>query len=177
VAGRFYGDLLGERVFTPLGMKTARVISEADIVPHRAAGYRLVEGALKNQEWVAPSINTTADGALYLSALDLVAWDAGVRAKAVLRPESWAQIFTPVALDGGETQPYGFGWRIDEIAGRPRHHHGGAWQGFEAYVARYPADDLTVIALANLADADLDRIVDGVAAIVDPRLGAGGGVG
>ena len=36
-------------------MKTARVITEEDIVPNRAAGYRLVDGTLKNQEWVAPS--------------------------------------------------------------------------------------------------------------------------
>ena len=50
VSGRFYGDLLAERVFAPLGMKTARVISEEDIVPNRAAGYRLVGGQLKNQE-------------------------------------------------------------------------------------------------------------------------------
>src|SRR5574338_1179206 len=47
-SGKFYGDLLRERVFTPLGMRSARVISEADIVPHRAAGYRLEKGELKN---------------------------------------------------------------------------------------------------------------------------------
>jgi hypothetical protein len=37
-------------VFAPLGMKTARVISEADTVPDRPAGYRLVDGALENPE-------------------------------------------------------------------------------------------------------------------------------
>jgi CubicO group peptidase (beta-lactamase class C family) len=52
VSGRFYGDLLRERVFQPLAMTTARVITEADLVPHRAAGYRLEGGTLKNQEWV-----------------------------------------------------------------------------------------------------------------------------
>ena len=41
VSGKFYGDFLQERVFMPLEMSTARVISEADIVPNRAAGYRL----------------------------------------------------------------------------------------------------------------------------------------
>jgi CubicO group peptidase (beta-lactamase class C family) len=66
VSGQFYGDVLHDRVFVPLGMKTARIISEADIVPHRAAGYRLEKGEIKNQEWVAPTINTTADGALHL---------------------------------------------------------------------------------------------------------------
>src|SRR5205814_6441747 len=38
---RFYGDLLQKRVFAPLGMSHTRVISEADIIPNRAAGYRL----------------------------------------------------------------------------------------------------------------------------------------
>src|SRR5918998_6687220 len=50
VTGRFYGDVLRQLLFGPLGMRT-RVISEADIVPNRAAGYRLVKGQLKNQEW------------------------------------------------------------------------------------------------------------------------------
>ncbi len=110
VSGQFYGDLLAERVFRPLGMSTARVISEADIVPHRAAGYQLVDGQLKNQDWVAPSLNTTADGALYLSALDMIAWDRGLRAGAILKPESWKQVYTPVRLNSGENYPYGFGW-------------------------------------------------------------------
>jgi CubicO group peptidase (beta-lactamase class C family) len=44
VAGKFYGDYLNERVFTPLEMKTARIISEADIIPNRAAGYEFVKG-------------------------------------------------------------------------------------------------------------------------------------
>ena len=66
VTGKFYGDFLRERIFQPLKMTTARVISEADIIPNRAAGYRFERGELKNQEWVSPSTNTTADGALYL---------------------------------------------------------------------------------------------------------------
>ncbi len=67
VTGKFYGDFLAERIFTPLGMTTARVISEADIISNRASGYRLVSNELKNQEWVAPQVNTTADGSLYLT--------------------------------------------------------------------------------------------------------------
>ena len=113
VSGTFYGDVLKERVFDPLGMDTARIISEADIVPNRAAGYRLVDGELKNQHWVAPSLNTTADGALYLSLRDFIAWDAGIREREVLRDSSWAQVFEPVRLKSGKTYPYGFGWGVD----------------------------------------------------------------
>ena len=85
VSGQFYGDVLQERVFKPLGMTTARIISEADIVPNRAAGYRLVKGELKNQEWVSPSPNTTADGALYLTVYDMAKWDAALYTEKLLK--------------------------------------------------------------------------------------------
>lgn len=170
VSGKFYGDVLGESVFKPLGMKTTRVITEADIVPHRAAGYRLVKGELKNQEWVAPLLNTTADGSLYFSVRDLIAWDAGVRGRKVLREESWKQILEPVRLTSGRTYPYGFGWAVEERGGKPLHQHGGSWQGFKTEFARFLGDDLSVIVLANLAQADPAVFSDGIAAILNPTL-------
>ena len=174
VSGSFYGDVLRERVFKPLGMNTARVISEADIVLHRAGGYRLQRGELRNQDWVSPSLNTTADGSLYLSLQDLIAWDRGIRNGAVLRPESWREIFTPVRLNSGRLHPYGFGFEVDRIAGRVVQKHGGAWQGFKTYIARYghrgDGDDLTVIAMANLQQAIPRRAVDRIAAHFVPAL-------
>jgi CubicO group peptidase (beta-lactamase class C family) len=170
ISRQFYGDVLRDRLFKPLGMKTARIISEADIVPHRAAGYELVNGELKNQGWVSPSMNSTADGSLYLSMLDYIAWDRGLRSGAVLQPGSWAQIYTPVKLASGNTYPYGFGWQLDVWKGQPWYHHGGAWQGFQTYISRYLADDLTIVVLANSAAANTWRFVDGVARLVDPEL-------
>ena len=152
-------------------MKTARIITEEDIVPHRAAGYRLTRGELKNQSWVAPRLNTTADGSLYVSLNDMVAWDAGIRGGRVLKSESWKQVFTPVSLNSGNPYPYGFGWSVEEFAGHRSQRHGGAWQGFKTFIARFPDDDLTIIVLANLAQAIPERIVDGIAAILDPRSG------
>jgi len=170
VSGSFYGDVLRDRVFKPLGMTTARIISEAEIVPNRAAGYRLERGELRNQAWVSPALNTTADGSLYLSLQDMIAWDRGIRTGAVLRPESWQQIFTPVTLNSGRRHPYGFGFQVDRIAGRNIQRHGGAWQGFQTYIARYGGDDITIIALANVAQALPQRVVDRVAAHLMPSL-------
>ena len=167
-SGKFYGDVLAERVFAPLGMKTTRVISEADIVPHRAAGYRLVKGELKNQDWVSPSLNTTADGALYFSVRDLIAWDAGVRAGRILRAASWKEVFSPVRLNDGKTFAYGFGWALGTRGGQPFYRHGGAWQGFKTHYARFDRGDLSIIVLANLQQADPGKIVDAIAAALDP---------
>ncbi len=162
-SGSFYGDVLRDRVFKPLGMASARIISEAEIVPNRAAGYRLERGELRNQNWVSPALNTTADGSLYLSLQDLIAWDRGIRRGAVLRPDSWRQIFTPVTLNSGRVHTYGFGFEVDRIGGQSIQRHGGSWQGFKTYIARYLDDDLTIIAMANLAQGNPKRVVERIA--------------
>ena len=95
-------------------MQTTRIISEADIIPNRAAGYRLVKGELKNQEWVAPMVNTTADGSLYFSILDLAKWDAALYTEKLLKRSSLDQMWTPAKLKNGQPNEdgYGFGWSI-----------------------------------------------------------------
>lgn len=167
VTGEFYGDFLQERIFRPLGMTSTRIISEADIVPHRSSGYRLVKGEWKNQEWVSPSLNTTADGALYTSVLDLAKWDAALYARKLIMPSSYMEMWTPVKLNDGKTYPYGFGWDVETANGRHIVAHDGAWQGFTMSIARFLDDHLTVIVMTNL-DSDNskpDKIVGQVAKI------------
>ena len=170
VSGKFYGDFLQERVFKPLGMTTARIISEADIVPNRAAGYRLDKGELKNQGWVSPSLNTTADGALYLTVHDMMKWDEALRSGKILKKASLEEMWSPVKLNSGLTHPYGFGWAVRSVNGHRRVEHGGAWQGFKAHIARYLDDNLTVIVFANLSQANQERLANGVAQIIVPDL-------
>lgn len=170
VSGQFYGDLLQERIFKPLGMTTARIISESDVVPNRAAGYRLVRGELKNQDWVSPTMNTTADGALYFTVYDMAKWDAALYTEKLLRRASLEQMWTPVKLNSGKNQDYGFGWGLGEVRGHHIIEHGGAWQGFKSHIARYVDDRLTVVAFANLAQADTSKIAHAVATIYNPAL-------
>jgi CubicO group peptidase (beta-lactamase class C family) len=165
VTGEFYGDFLQQRIFHPLDMQTTRIISEADIIPNRAAGYRLVKGELKNQEWVAPKVNTTADGSLYFSILDLAKWDAALYTEKLLKRSSLDEMWTPVKLKNGQPNKagYGFGWEIDERHGHHVVGHNGAWQGFKSAIARYVNDQLTVVVLANLAEAKPGAIAEHVA--------------
>jgi CubicO group peptidase (beta-lactamase class C family) len=149
---------------------TTRIISEADIVPNRAAGYRLVKGDLKNQEWVSPTLNTTADGSLYLSVLDLAKWDASLYTERIVKADSLKRMWTPVTLASGSTHPYGFGWALGDVGGHRLVEHGGAWQGFKSAIVRFPDDGLTVILLANLAQTDPTRLAHGIAALIDPAL-------
>jgi CubicO group peptidase (beta-lactamase class C family) len=165
VTGNFYGDFLQERIFRPLDMSTTRIISEADIIPNRAAGYRLVKGELKNQEWVAPMINTTADGSLYFSILDLAKWDAALYTERLLKRSSLEQMWTVAKLSNGQpnSDHYGYGWDIAEKKGHKVIEHGGSWQGFKTHISRYVDDQLTVVVLINQGDADPEPITDRVA--------------
>ncbi len=172
VTGRFYGDLLGERMFVPLGMSTAMIITEPAIVPNRSAGYELSAGAIVNQRWVSRKFNTTADGSLYLTVRDLAKWDAALYGDRVLPQASLAQMWTPIRLNDGTTHPYGFGWSLGNVNGHRIVEHGGAWQGFKTYIARYVADGLTVIVMMNLGEANPGIFAHGIAGGLDPALKA-----
>lgn len=170
VSGQYFGDFLQERVFKPLGMTTARVISEADIIPNRAAGYIRVNGQVKNQNWVSPSLNSTADGALYLSALDLMKWDDAFSKGKLLNENSYREMWKPVKLNDGKEYPYGFGWSVKSVNGSRQIEHGGAWQGFKSFIAKYPDEKITIILFANLENMDPAKMAHGIAEIIEPKL-------
>jgi CubicO group peptidase (beta-lactamase class C family) len=167
VTGTFYGDVLQARIFRPLGMQTTRIMSEADIIPNRASGYRLVKGELKNQEWLSPTLNTTADGSLYFSILDLAKWDSALYSDKLLKGSCLEQMWTVARLNDGQPNSgrYGFGWEITSAHGHRLIDHEGAWQGFKTKISRYVDDKLTVVVLANLAEADPGKIAEHVAEI------------
>ncbi|HLW82863.1 MAG TPA: serine hydrolase domain-containing protein [Candidatus Acidoferrales bacterium] len=177
VTGEFYGDFLHQRIFAPLGMKT-RVISESDIIPNRASGYKLVKGQWKNQDWVSPSLNTTADGSLYFTALDLTKWDAALYTTQLLKQSSLDQMWTVQKYQTGPNagKPnkgnYGFGWFINTMNGHKLIEHGGSWQGFTDTICRYVDDKLTVIVLTNLDSehSNPDKIAHQVAGFYIPAL-------
>jgi D-alanyl-D-alanine carboxypeptidase len=151
VTGKFYGDMLQEKIFKPAQMTTARVISESDIIPNRAAGYVLTDKGIKNQDWVAPLTNTTADGALYLSLHDYAKWDAVLYTNKLLKKTTLEQMWTPTKLnDGKRLALYGFGWFTGKVGDKRLIDHSGAWQGFTTYIGRHVDQKITVVVLANL---------------------------
>jgi len=174
VTGEFYGDFLQQRIFHPLEMTATRIISEADIVPNRSSGYQIVKGEIKNQQWVSPTLNTTADGALYTNVLDLGKWDAALYTEKLIKRSSFEQMWTPVKLQNGKTYPYGFAWFLNEVNGHRLIEHDGAWQGFTMNISRYVDDRLTVIVMTNLAEGSSDpaKIAHGVAECYEKKLAA-----
>jgi CubicO group peptidase (beta-lactamase class C family) len=174
VTGKPYAEFLDERIFKPLGMTSTRLISERDIIPNRAAGYEIHDGQLKNQEWVSPAFNSTADGALYFNVVDLAKWDEALYGTRLLKQASLDRIWTVYPLNNGNPNgaSYGFAWEIDKQNGHKRIHHNGSWQGFTTNISRYPDDSLTVVVLTNLdsGHADPDTMAHVIAGLVESTL-------
>ncbi len=173
VAGMFYGDLLRQRVFEPLGMKDTRIISDSDIVPNRASGYEKSDGgALRNQSYVSPALNRTADGSLYSTVLDLIKWDRALYGDAILPRAQLARMWDVDPHRNGQRPlyHYGYGWENNRLRDRRLVEYDGNWQGFQAVMSRYVDEKLTIILLTNLSLCRTERMGHTVAGLFDPDL-------
>ena len=101
---------------------------------------------------------------------DLAQWAIGLNDGKVLSRAGLEASWTPVRLNDGGTYPYGFGWNLTQQRGYRRIGHSGAWLGFQATIQRYPDFDITVIVLANLAQAKPESIAVGIAGLLEPVL-------
>jgi CubicO group peptidase (beta-lactamase class C family) len=173
VAEMFYGDMLRQRIFAPLGMTRTRIISDADIVPDRASGYEQTEnGALRNQSYVSPALNRTADGSLYSTVLDLAKWDRALYGDGVLAHSQLERMWSVDAHHNGQMplHHFGYGWENNRLRGQRLVEYDGNWQGFQAVMSRYVDRRLTVILMTNLALCRTERMGHTVAGLVDPAL-------
>lgn len=151
-------------------MGSAHVMDEAAITSHRAAGYRLDDGELKNQRWVSPSLNTTADGALYVSIADMVAWELALQRRTILNENELTEAWKPIRLSDGTSRPYGLGWTLGEEDGNQIVEHSGHWQGFSSHILRYPDRGVAVVLLANVADLPTTMLARTLAGFADASL-------
>jgi len=134
-------------------MRTARLISDSDIVPHRAAGYLRTAQGIRNQDFVSAALNATGDGSLYLSLDDWAAWIAAMDRGALLSAASWNALWERTILSDGRRTEHGFCFDHVDLAGQEVLEFDGSWQGFRSAIERDPAAALTVVVLENLAEA------------------------
>lgn len=169
-SGMHFAEFLRQRVFAPLGMNTAAMVSAAPPAA-AASGYRWTGTALAPASTLVltPGL-MEGEGGLRMSARDLAKWDAALLGESVLSRASLARMHTPTRLTDGSTVPYGFGWVIDTINQHPFTAHNGQLDGFRSQFARHSADGLAVIVLSNVTEAPVENIAARVAAIVKPQL-------
>ena len=166
ISGEPWDAFLQKRLFQPLAMTSTRTTT-MELVTNRAGGYAPINGRMSN---APPILPVRPSGAFLSTVLDLAKWDAALDAGSLLTTATLNQMWTPVALKGGQSYPYMFGWRVDAVAGHKRVHHSGTMPGFRATMHRYVDDRLTVIVLANAGHADPDSIARLIAETYVPGL-------
>jgi D-alanyl-D-alanine carboxypeptidase len=147
VSGRKYLEFLRDRILEPLGMTQTADRFPGTLITNRAAGYEQKRQLHINRDYDLTDV--FAAGALISSIGDLEKWNAALDGESLLNATSKEQMWTAFRLNNGEMTQYGFGWRVDTLAGRKNIGHGGSTSGFSASLQRFPEDKLTIILLSN----------------------------
>jgi D-alanyl-D-alanine carboxypeptidase len=142
-------DMLVNRIFRPLGMKSVWNSDEAKLTSVDAtAYYRHALGPLR----VAPKEGRGwmfAAGELAMTAHDLALWDESLIAQMVLKPESYKQMFTEVKLTDGKGTHYGLGVEVMDRNGHRSIEHSGEVSGFVSDNEVLVDDGVAVAVLTN----------------------------
>jgi D-alanyl-D-alanine carboxypeptidase len=168
-SGQSYADFLKKRIFEPLGMSTARVNDQSDLIRHRATGYYLVSNEVKRAVFVSPSQPYSA-GALVGTVLDLAKWDAALYTDKLLPSSVREAMWQATELVDGKRQPYGYGWQLGKIRAHRFVGHGGGIDGFSTFILRLIDDELTVVVLMNGGGISPQTVASGIAARYVPDL-------
>lgn len=157
VTGKFYGELIQSRIFTPLGMSTARNIDFANLSGN-ATGYYIEDSKQQPLDMAKmpaglQSYYRGGSGGIEMSATDLAKWDASLATEKVLKKSSidlmWtAQTVVQKATD--YTITYGLGWFMSDFNKHPKVYHSGGMSAFTTDYLHFTDDKLTVIVLTNL---------------------------
>jgi len=151
ITGRKYADILRDKIFDPLKMKSTGYDHFEIIIPNRATGYQKTFDGYENAPYLDMSLPYAA-GSLYSTVEDLYLWDQSLYSEKLLSKEKKGLLFKPhVKAMGGS---YGYGWTI-----RQRNHpvaekklmsisHGGGINGFNTLIERL-VDDRHLIVLFN----------------------------
>ena len=151
--GRPFLDAVRALVTQPLALWSVVADHRDSIVADRAAFYdygrdqRVVNAAWDDASYKWPS------GGYVATAADLASFGSAFLAPGFLDERTLRLVLTPQKLASGEATIVGLGWRTGkDAAGRTIHHHGGLSNpGGRAMLVVWPAEQVVVAMLANIA--------------------------
>jgi CubicO group peptidase (beta-lactamase class C family) len=175
ITGHPLMDLLVQRIFRPLGMKSVWNSDETKLTSVDAtAYYRHALGPLR----VAPKEGRGwmfAAGELAMTAHDLALWDESLIAQSILKPDSYKQMFTEVKLKDGKDTHYGLGVSVRDRDGHRSIEHSGEVSGFVSDNQVLVDDGVAVAVLTNQDAVGAASTIARLAApvVLGSSLGAG----
>lgn len=152
VSGRDMADFARENLFRPLEMNNTHFHNDhSQIVKNRASGYAPTKDGYKIS---MTTLDMIGDGGIFTTVEDLKIWDDNFYKSAVLNANFWKDMTTPLILINGDTLQYAKGIEWGNYKGLKTLSHGGAFVGFRTQMIKFPAQELSIIILANRSDAN-----------------------
>jgi D-alanyl-D-alanine carboxypeptidase len=156
VSGRTYEDFLTDQLLGGDGRSIALCDSRR-VIPDRARGYEIRDGAVFNHEPVNASLLFAAGG-ICATARDVAIGLRSLLGGEVLSSGALQQMTSRGRLENGSELTYGYGIFVEQLEGQRRLHHGGVANGFAGHAAHYPDEDLTVVVLSNTRSMEAQRL-------------------
>ena len=152
-SGQSFGEYMRENIWAPLGMSDTRMDDPLDLIPNRVRGYQLIDGKIKNSEFVDISSRFAAGGTRS-TVIDLLKFAKGLNARKILSEKSIALMYEPMATKDGRLIDYGMGWGTNNANGRFFISHSGGQQETRTILYNYPTKNLIVAAGCNFEGGD-----------------------
>ncbi|HEV2386790.1 MAG TPA: serine hydrolase domain-containing protein [Candidatus Acidoferrales bacterium] len=153
VSGMPLAQFARERIFQPLGMIHTTIVDDHTLViPGRSRTYAPWDGG--GYQVDVSNWEQTGDGAVDTTVGDLALWDRNFDDPVVGGRRLIDELETQGVLKDGKKIDYAAGLAIDTYRGLRRVSHAGSWQGFRAQFERFPDQELSLITLCNVANAD-----------------------
>ncbi|WHU01187.1 serine hydrolase domain-containing protein [Sphingomonas sp. NIBR02145] len=165
VTGQSWDEAMRTRLFVPLGLAETAYDRLDDIVPGRTSGYSSDKGVLRNAAPFNVSIPKTA-GSLRSTAADLLRWMRALSQGRVVGTAGFAEMSKPALASVGVQERYGLGLYRWQIRGQDAIGHTGQINGFTSALFYLPAEDATVVVLANSDSFDAQTLARRMAAIL-----------
>ncbi|MCK8786676.1 beta-lactamase family protein [Roseomonas sp. NAR14] len=194
-AGRTWEELIVERVFGPLDLRTAGLGPQSSMgrvdapLGHAVRPDGTLKPMLAGPDGDGPAIIGPA-GVVHLSVLDFARWAGwnageGRRGPALVRPETLRLLHTrridmpprpgaaPGTPDGGGAYALGWGWGRFAFSPDLFLTHNGSNTMNLAMIALRPERDFGMVLVTNLGDTRADAALRAAAAALYGRFGAG----
>lgn len=149
VSGMTFAEFCKQRIFGPMGMKNTQWRDDyRKIVPNRAIAY---SGYGNNFLQNMPFEMAHGNGGLLTTTGDLMLWNQNYKSQ-IVGGKALAELQqTRGILNYGVTIGYAAGLNIGDFNGFKEISHSGATAGYRAWLAYYPAQDLSIAFLSNSA--------------------------
>jgi len=147
-SGISYGDYMRQNVWQPLGMTDTRMDDPLDVIPNRVRGYQLVDGKVKNSEFVDISSRFAAGGTRS-TVPDLLKFARGIIDGKLVSSDTMNMMSASMSTRAGRLTNYGMGWETTPYNGRYMLVHSGGQQETRTLLYILPSHKMAIAVGAN----------------------------